>query len=203
MALGALYATLDQLKSYAGIGDTDDDAELTDALTAASRGIESVCHRQFNDAAAATARVYFPEHPLLAEVDDFHTVTGLVIKTDTSGDGTFDTTWASTDYELRPLNGISAGQPGWPWCEVWAVGTQLFPQTTGRSSVEVTARWGWAAVPAPVKSACLIVAEELFKLKDAPFGVAGFGDMGPLRVRENPMAMKKLAPYIRNPVLVA
>jgi len=202
MALGDPYATLAQLKSYTGISDTDDDAELTDALTAASRGIESVCRRQFNDAGQASPRVYLPDHVLLAEVDDFHTVTGLVIKTDNSASGTYGTTWATTDYELRPLNGIISGQPGWPWCEIWAVGSHAFPRT-GRATVEVTARWGWATVPAPIKQACLIVAEELFKLKDAPFGVAGFGDMGPLRVRENPMAMKKLAPYVRNPVLVA
>jgi hypothetical protein len=47
-----------------------------------------------------------------------------------------------------------------------------------------------------VHEACLIVASETVKLRDAPFGVAGYGDYGAIRVRNNPMAMGMLAPYI-------
>lgn len=203
MALGDSYATLSELKAYLRITDTNDDNELTDALASASRGIESVAHRQFNDAGSATARVYYPDHARLAEVDDFHTITGLVVKTDEGDDGTYETTWAAADYQLQPLNGMVSGQTGWPWWEVWAVSSRRFPSCSDRAPLQVTARWGWATVPAPVKQACLIVAAETFKLQDAPFGVAGFGDMGAIRVRDNPMAMKRLAPYVRNPVLVA
>jgi hypothetical protein len=39
-------------------------------------------------------------------------------------------------------------------------------------------------------------------LKDAPFGVAGFGEFGAVRVRNNPRAMALLQPYRRLPVLV-
>jgi hypothetical protein len=48
-----------------------------------------------------------------------------------------------------------------------------------------------------------MLAEETFKLKDAPFGVAGFGDFGVVRVRENPAVARLLAPYKRYPMLVA
>jgi hypothetical protein len=202
MALGDPYASLTQLKSYLKITDTTEDDELDDALKSASRGIEDFCGRQFNDAVTASARVYYPEHPCLVEVDDFHTITGLVVKTDEGDDGTYETTWDAADYQLKPLNGIVSGQTGWPWSEVWAVESRRFPRCVRRASVEVTARWGWAAVPAPVKQACLIVAAETFKLKDAPFGVAGFGDFGAVRVRESPMAKAKLAPYVRDAALV-
>jgi hypothetical protein len=202
MAIGDSYATLEELKSYASVQkDTHDDL-LRDALSAASRGIEQVCHRQFNAAAAATARVYRPLHSTLVKVEDFHTTTGLVVKTDTTSDGTFDTTWDAGDFEPRPLNGVVSGQPGWPYYELWSDGTRLFP-IERFASIEVTAAWGWATVPTPVKQACLIVAEELFKLKDAPFGVAGMDSYGTVRVRENPLVLKRLAPYIRYPVAVA
>lgn len=204
MALGDSYATRDELKLYANATkDTFDDL-LDDALEAASRGIELVCHRQFNDATTASPRVYRPLHSTLVKVDDFHTPTGLIVKTNTTGaNGVFDTTWASTDFEQRPLNGIVSGQPGWPFYELWSDGTRLFPTGTF-ATVQVTARWGWSSVPRPVKQACLIVAEELYKLKDAPFGVAGHSEKyGAIRVRENPIAMSKLAPYVRYPVAVA
>ena len=203
MALNAPYATLAELKSYANATKITHDALLADALDAASRGIELVCHRQFNDAGSASARVYFPEDSGLVEVDDFHTVTGLVVKSDDGDDGAYETTWAATDFDLRPLNGIVSGQTGWPYNEIWAVGNRWFPRCARRASIEVTARWGWATVPKPVKQACLIIAEELYKLKDAPFGVAGMDSYGTVRVRENPMAMKKLMPYIHHPILVA
>lgn len=202
MTLGDPYATLAQLKPYARITGTANDNELTDALTAASRAIEQVCNRQFNDTVTASARVYYPDHSCLVRPDDFHTTTGLVVKTDSGGDGTFETTWGVGDYEPRPLNGIVSGQTGWPYNQIWSDGTRLFPTGARRAPVEVTARWGWAAVPALVKQACLIMAQELYKLADAPFGVQGMGEWGVVRVRENPMAMKKLAPYVVNPVMV-
>lgn len=203
MALGDTYASRTELKAYANISKATHDDLLDDVLDAASRGIEQVCRRQFNDAGSATARVYYPETCYRVEPDDFHTTTGLVVKTDTTGDGTFDTTWAAADYELRPLNGIVSGQTGWPYSDIWSVDTRTFPTGTRRAPVEITAQWGWASVPNQIKQACLILAEELYKLKDAPFGVAGTNDYGTIMVRENRMAMKKLMPYIREPLLVA
>jgi hypothetical protein len=200
--LGDPYATLAELKAYASIQkDTHDDL-LADALTAASRGIELVCHRQFNTDAAATARVYRPLHSTLVKVEDFHTTTGLVVKTDSTGDGTFDTTWDAGDFEARPLNGVVSGQPGWPYYDLWSNGTRLFPKEHF-ASVEVTAGWGWAAVPTPVKQSTLMLAEEIYKQKDSPFGIAGMDNYGVVRVRENPAIMRKLAPYVRFPVAVA
>jgi hypothetical protein len=63
--------------------------------------------------------------------------------------------------------------------------------------VRDTARWGWTAVPAPVKEATLALAEETFKMKDAPFGVAGMGEFGAIRVRANPRIVTMLSPYVR------
>jgi hypothetical protein len=202
VALGDSYASLSELKTRLGITDSSDDTALTAALATASRGAEKYCGRQFNLAALASARVYRPDSSRLVMVDDFATALGLVVATDEGDDGVFQTTWAAADYQLEPLNGVVDGEPGWPYWRIRVVGSRWFP-CGRRATVQVTAQWGWAAVPAAVKEASLIMAEETFKLKDAPFGVAGFGEFGAVRVRDNPKAAGLLAPYRRNPVLVA
>lgn len=203
MALGDSYATLAELKSRLGITDTNDDTKLTDALSTASRWIEKHCRRQFNDAGSTSARTFNTGgHGIRARVDDFNTTTGLVIQTDADDDGTYETTWATTQYELSPANGIQDGMSGWPYWRIKAVDVTYFPNTRHRG-LQVTARWGWTAVPAPVKEATLSIAEETFKMKDAPFGVAGFGEFGAIRVKDNPRACKLVQPYRRDVVRVA
>lgn len=200
MALGDRYATLADLKGYLAVNDSVDDTVLEDALDSVSREIEDHCGRQFNQTTTATPRRYRAEHGCLMQVDDLHTTTDLVVETDGDGDGVFETTWSDTDFELEPLDGVVGGVPGWPFWTLRAVASRTFP--SGRAAVRVTAQWGWAAVPEPVRQACLILAAETAKLKDAPFGVAGFGDYGAVRVKNNPMAAQKLQPYVRYPVLV-
>lgn len=205
MALGDPYATLATLKTRLNITDTNDDAAATLALNSASLQIEGVCGRQFNDAGSATARIYYPDSPTTVSVDDFSTTNGLILQADYGNDGVFEFTWLSTNYQVEPINGVFDGTPGWPFYRIRAI-NQYYPLWWGpigapRASLQVTAQWGWAAVPAGVQEACLLLAEEIFKLKDAPFGVAGFGAMGAVRVRENPKVMALLERYIRTPIL--
>lgn len=199
--IGDAYATVAELKTRMDIDHADADTQLGEALSAASRGIDMCCDRQFSKVDTASARIYRVDGAYSAEVDDFYSTSGLVIKTDGSGDGTFETTWVAADYELRPLNGIVSGLTGWPYSTIAAVGSRTFPNTA-RACLEVTALWGWDIVPAPVKEATLVGAEELYKLKDAPFGVAGFDAYGAVRVRDNPIVKKLVGPYRRHPVLV-
>lgn len=205
MALGDSYASLSLLRSRVGITDasfTTEDAKLTSALEVASREIEKACNRQFNAAATATARVYYPDSSWMARIDDFSALTS--IKVDYDGDGVFETTWASTDYQLEPLNGVVDGESGWPYYRIRAVGSYSFPcvSVTSRAPLEVTATWGWVSVPAPIEEGCLILAEELYKLKDSPFGVGGYGQLGIIRARENPMVWARIGRYARDLVLV-
>lgn len=202
MALGDPYVTTAQLKTYLGISDTVDDTSIDDAVAAASRAIEKYCGRQFNKTTTASARVFYPRSCGVVTVDDFHTTTELVIKTDEGDDGTYEMTWDAADYQLEPLNGMVDGESGWPYWKVRAVEGRSFPLTGLRAPVQVTAQWGWNAVPAPVKQAAKVLAAETFKLAAAPFGVAGYGEFGPIRVRSNPMAAEMLNPYRHHTVLV-
>ena len=207
MALGAPYATLAQLKTRLGITDANDDAALTSALAAASLDLEGGCGRQFNDAGVTSARVYYPDDLVTAIVDDFSTTVGLIVAADFSNAGTYTTTIAAANDQLEPLNGVVDGTPGWPFYRIRMIQTwwPLWLTSIGypRTSIQITAQWGWAAVPAPVVEATLILAEETFKMKDAPYGVAGFGNYGAVRVRENPKVYDLVRRYIREPIQIA
>lgn len=196
--LGDPYCTLAELKAYRGIAADEDskDSELTWALESASREIEDHCERQFNKETTVSQRVFRVTDSSCVTVDDFHTTTGLVISTD-DGTGTFGTVWTAADYELLPLNGIMDGVPGWPYNEIEAVRSFTFPLYGRRASLRVTAQWGWAAVPTPVRQTCLLLAARNYKLSESPTGVEGFGEFGVVRVRDMPEVAKKLRRYKR------
>jgi hypothetical protein len=203
MALGDVYVDAADLKDRLGITDDADAVRMDGAVLAASRGIEKFCGRQFNDAGVVSTRVFNASTRYMAYVDDFSTITGLIVKTDDDDDGVFERTWTASDYELRPLNGVVDGEAGWPFWKIHHVGPNwCFPQFR-RAGLQVTARWGWASVPGAVSEACRIAAEEIFKLRDTPFGIGGYGDFGVIRVRDNPFTSRMLNPYRRNAVLVA
>lgn len=205
--------TEDDLKEILGIAtaDTTDDNRLTMAADAATQMIQAYCNRHFVQQATVSARTYVASTPFLVEVDDISTATGLIVKTDEDADGVFETTWASTDYQLEPLNGKLGGQ-NWPYTRIRAIKSREFPFDYGQALVQVTARWGWANpdaiadyVPHPVEQAAQIQGVSVFKSAEAPLGIAGFGDIGIMRLRQamHPVAMALLAPYRKEQVQVA
>lgn len=216
MAIGDPYATLADLRTYLGFAanQTSKDTQLSWALDTASREIESFCGRQFNQATVATPRVYEPENMRTVWVDDFYTTAGLQIAVDQGGTGTFDDIWTSADYELYPYNGVVDGMPGFPYNRVRAVRGLYFPRWSADDKtwamylrngvVQVTAQWGWAAVPSPVHQACLILAAQTFKLAEAPLGITGPDQSmgGVIPVSQSPHAYQKLEKYIFEPILV-
>jgi len=190
MAITNGYATQTELVSYiasannqALIATDNRGTELDAAISTVSRAIDQFCGRVFWDAGSATARVFRADRTSVIDVDEFSTAAGLVIATDTGGDGTFDTTWTASDYQLEPLNGIRDGRTGWPYRTVRAVAGLSFPvDWQGQARVQITAQWGWAAVPDEVHQACLIWAHRLLRRSESPEGVAGFGDFGAVRL---------------------
>lgn len=201
MAITNGYCTADELRVH--LGDTGNllDVDLLErAINATSRAIDKYCgypKRRFWQDGSATARVYRPEDPYVAWVDDISTTTGLIIKTDTTGDGTYATTWASTDYQLEPLN-ANLGDTAYAWWRIVAVDRYTFPSLGRRHTLQVTAKFGWAVVPDEVEEACLLRAAAIFKRNEAIFGVAGFGDMGVVRIgRQDPDVVDLLENFRR------
>lgn len=196
--------TVANLKAHLGLTDAVDDTPLTTAVNAANAMVVQRCRRSFDTDATATARIFRPVHNRYVVVNDIHTATDLVVKTDDDDDGTFETTIAAADYQLEPLNGVVDGESGWPYTAIRAVESDTFLMATRRASVQVTAKWGWAAVPGPVTQATLLVAARLFKRKDSPHGSVGFDEFA-LRVsREDPdvaAALEGMGHYRRDSVL--
>ena len=196
------YATLTEVKAAARIptGDTLDDDLLEVSIEAASREIDSYCERVFYQTGSAgtpVARVYIPEDLFVVQTDDIISVTTL--KTDSNGDGTFDQTWASSDYQLEPLNGKLAGQ-AWAYTRIRAAENYLFPVENGLALVKVTGVWGWPAVPQAIEYATIMQSQRLFKRLDSPTGILGFGDMGAVRVTRqlDPDVAEMVNPFRRD-----
>jgi len=122
---------------------------------------------------------------------------------DDDDDGTFETTLTiTTDYVLAPYNAADES-PVRPFTEVHYVGDTGtgFPESlTRRPTVQVTAQFGWPAVPVDVKRACLIQSVMLFKASDAAFGVLQLGVDGfasRISARLHPVAEALLESYAK------
>lgn len=177
------YATLAETKAAMRIADTVDDSAIEVAISAASRMIDNYCGRKFWADTAATARKFDCGPDGVASINDCLEAPTLV-KTD-DGTRAFATTVASTDYELEPVNAVNGGR-AWPYVAVVLMGDLLPVRFRGRTPVQVTAKWGWpGGVPDEVRQACIVQAIALFKAVDAPLGIAGFGDMGGMRLKQS------------------
>jgi hypothetical protein len=193
MAITNGYCTLAELKAVMRITDTVDDTLLESRISEASRVIDQHCDRRFYADGTATARVYVANAYDVVFVDDVSTVTGLVVKTDSSNDGSYATTLTATQMQAEPLNATSKGLP---ITSIRTTASGAFPTTQAPAGVQVTAKWGWPAVPEPVKSACILLAGRLVKRGDSLLGVAGFGDLGAITVRAiDPDVERMLRPY--------
>lgn len=197
MAITNGYATLAQLKAALRITDSVDDSLLETSIESASRQIDGACERVFYSTSGS--RVYRPTDSFTCEIDDLSSLTTL--KTSSRGDGVFDITWTATDRQLEPLNGLSGGSYR-PFDLIRAVGEYLFPLWDPKSvnnyeaTVQVTGVFGWTTVPTDIKQATILLAMRQFKRYDSPLGVAGFGDLGVIRVgRIDPDIESLIMPY--------
>jgi hypothetical protein len=204
--LGGPYATLSQLKAVMGIADSNTarDTELTRRLTSAATDINSWCHRQFGRTDTASARM-FPIGASGVDTHDFWTTTDLAV-TPYSGT-TAGTAWDVSVLALEPTDGIVNQVPGWPYRRISMAAWGTHPLYRSLSSwggwkLQVVAKWGWEHAPENVVTSNIMLAVADDKAKDAPFGVAGFGDYA-VRIRQNPMVEEKLKDYVIDPIKVA
>lgn len=196
MAITNGYATLVEVKAALRITDSVDDSLLDMAVESASRLIDGYAGRQFYSSGTAT-RYFVAYDDFNVEVDDLANGT-VTITTAQDADGVFDTTWGTDDYQLEPLNQILDGI-GWAFTSIRAVGDYLWPISGGEALIKVQGTFGWPSVPIAVKQACIIQASRIFKRLDSPLGVAGFGDLGAIRVSSqlDPDVAQLVMPYRR------
>lgn len=193
MAWAPDYVTASDLKGYVRIDDTDDDAFVALAVTAASRAVDRATNRQFGQVGSAEERLYTARwdrqrRRWVVEVDDLMTEAGLTVTVGAAAVATFD---------LEPRN---AAQKARPWAQIaFTADSEALPSAAPHE-VAVTAQWGWTTVPDTIEQATLLQATRLFTRRGAPFGVAGSPEMGSevrLLAKLDPDVAVTVGPYIR------
>ena len=200
MAWQPNYCTTDELRSFVRIGDTADDVQLGLAIAASSRAIDRATGRQFGRVASAVARVYTAGWDVRRErwyvvLDDVMDATGMTVEYDSAEDQTYAS--AITNYRLGPVNAAADGRP---WTELVVRPASTVQPCDLEDGIQVTALWGWLAVPAAVKQACLLQASRVLARRDSPYGVAGSPEAGNelrLLARVDPDVEVALSPYRR------
>lgn len=169
------YATLDEFKGIlwpSGVSssaDTTEDAQLEIYIETASRQIDDDTGRHFYTTTADESRYYRPLSSSLVLPDDIVSIASGGLQTDEDMDGTYETTWATTDYQLLPDNGSVAGV-SYNQIRRAPLGSYVFP--TGYKSVKITGKFGFTSVPIKIKSACLLYTQYLYNAKNS-FGGQG------------------------------
>lgn len=166
------YITAEDLKVMLEITGTKHDTAIGRAVESASRAIDRLTDRVFYPTAAET-RYFSSQEPGTLVIDDLTALTSLT--QDLDGDGTYELTWAATDYALYRAT------PDEPYIEIRTTPLGQYSFSRLENTIAVTGDWGWTAPPADIIMATAILATRLFKRKDAPFGIMGFGDLGQIR----------------------
>lgn len=196
MAISNGYASLNDVKAALRISDSIDDNILELSIESASREIDGYTERRFYQTTGTA--IYIPQDSFTCEIDDLVTLTTLKTSPDGSG---FTQTWTSSDYQLEPLNNFSSGIT-WPSTRIRAIGEFVFPTwepnnvNNYEATVQVVGTFGWASIPVAIKQATILLALRMYRRFDSPLGVAGFDDVGIIRVgRVDPDVQRLIDPY--------
>jgi len=195
----AAYITVAELAESLSLTETFADDDMAQAIDAASAEVDRRCDRTFGIDASPTTRYYTPNASLVVFIDDLTNTTTPVVSVDLGLDGTFaQSLTLNTQFMLEPLNAVADGVP-FTTIRVDAQRSSAYFPLAPRT-VRVTGTFGWPAVPAGVKEATAILAARFMKrVREAPFGVAGFGiDGSAVRVSAyDPDVDALLAKFVR------
>jgi hypothetical protein len=172
------------------------------------------------------ARTYFPESIEETGIDDLapSMAANTLVNLDYDGDGIFETAWGKpasplgtgTFYQLktgRPSNPADNWNPNarggvaWPYNQLQAI---LYPGTAAPGGqwlpfvwpyshlnrVQVIGTWGWDYIPPEVQQASLMLCTDIYKSREAPWGLAGTAETGLVRIQSNPWVVELLRRYV-------
>jgi hypothetical protein len=204
MTLTNCYCTIAELKSRVlpsqtmadgnTITTTEIDTILAQIIEAVSRWIDEKCGRFFYYSSDQVI-YYTPKFRDLLYTEDIISISK--IESDDNGDGTYENTWATSDYVLEPVNNSIFGRPYNSIILSDNSNYEFIPSITNH--IKLTATIGWNAVPKQIKEACILQSERLYMKRDAPLGVMGESRFGAVRI-ENSLDVdikEMLAPYTR------
>jgi hypothetical protein len=197
MAINNGYITLKELQNHLhsnGMPTTFTDADKVNmeiAIEACSRLVDQWCDTTFY--ARTETRYFTSQFSDLLYVDDLISITTL--KTDNDNDGTYEITWQTSDYWLEPRNARiktnEADKEPYRQIRINTNGNYYFPVT--HYGIEITGLWGYTdgiddndeptQIPPFVKNAMLLMANRVYRRKDAIFGVSGTPQLGVMTVQ--------------------
>lgn len=193
------YADLTSFKTRYEINGVNllRDTEINKILEACSRMIDKYTQRRFFTTANDETRVFTAPSYYGIFPDDIVSITS--VKTDDDGDGTFETTWLTTDYLTFPSNVIPGESPITQLtANRWI--TRLFPLY--KNAVQIIGKFGYCLaenLPSDIREACYIQSHRLYLRQSAPFGVVGSTEMGQIQTitKFDPDVKVLLDPYRR------
>jgi hypothetical protein len=197
--VGTWYIGLQEFKDRMGITDSTDDSQAQIAIQTVAGWVNEYAGQHFNR--ITETRTFVPHEIVKINIDPLVSVTAFNV--DRDGSGVFAESWVrDVDYQLRigpdSYNPNATGILR-PYRQAVTIQSgKLFPfiyPFAHLDRVQIQGTWGWSQVPSGVTEASFILAADLFKMKDAPFGVAGVADYGVLRIQANPWLIELLRPF--------
>lgn len=196
MSIDNGYLTLKELKEHLDSTGTTTELRAQDKrnMEIAIEAISRLWDDEFdtNFYGSTETRYFTPGFNDLLYIDDLISVTTL--KTDDDGDGTYENTWATTDYILEPRNvrQKTNDKDKRPYRQIRRNINGDFSFPTVQYGVEIAGVWGYTTgivageptqVPSVVKQGVLLMSHRIFKRKDAIFGIAGTPALGVMVVK--------------------
>lgn len=176
------YCTIAELKhgDVLNFSNTTHDDLLTLAINDASRQIDEWCGRRFYY--TSETRYYRAEYEdkYCLKVFDIANTSGFTLVTDEDGDGTYEQTWTSDDYDFGPYNAALDGKP-YTELLVKPNSSKYFPHI--HKGTKVTANFGYLTVPKQVNRVCILQAERVFKRYVTVLGVSGATAIGTVSLK--------------------
>jgi hypothetical protein len=185
-------ASFDELKLLLRLEQPSDDQFAELCLSAAKVGVAKFCRRSFGaPSGSAVSRVFVPGRDVVW-IDDLASTSGVVVSN-------YGSTVTADDMQFEPLNQLTDAMTYTPYTAI-RLKSSWWHQRGQEATVTVTSdQWGWTGgAPDMVRRTQLELAKDLFQFKDMRGGVAGFGEFGAIRLRENPAIAMMLDPlYVR------
>jgi len=165
-AITDAYATAEEYRARVDQSDATGDDILLTQLAAVTQYLKNRLGRFFTRDAAVVVRTFDGNGQRRLYVPDIATATGLIVKVDLDGDFDFDnpdeTLTLGTHFWVGPAN-ADKGPEVWPfeYLEIVPYNARLGAWPEQARAVQVTASFGWPAVPGAIKEATISVTRQL------------------------------------------
>jgi hypothetical protein len=166
-AIGDPYATAAEYRDRVGKTDTGADATILAQLTAVSRYLDRRLHRFFTQDAAVVVRTFDGNGDTMLWLPaDIATVTDLVVKVDLNEDYDFgeanETLTINTHFWVGPQDAEKGPEPRPFDCLEVVPNNGVFDAWPEQvRAIQVTAKFGWPAVPNAIKEVTISVTRQL------------------------------------------